>query len=273
MPHVAKLEAARAYIEYVAGRIDGGEKDGVLNTEGAIAKYMATEAGHAAGDAAIQALGGYGYTREYMVEKITRDVRITRIYEGTSEIMEMTIARDRWQLHLKTRGEHYHGEAVKLEALHALQPNLGADIAARALHGLAEFLERCRAQRLTRNQHVLFRVGELIAWAECAGIFARRAAAAQAGELPEKADRRFTPEALAALSRVFAREAAMKVALEGARWIVGADGLAPAGAPVAAPAVTELERALALDAVLAAQAGLVADMDHAADVLYGRTAS
>ena len=78
---------------------------GKLNTEGAIAKYMATEAGNMAADASIQALGGYGYTHEYMVEKIKRDVRITTIYEGTSEIMEMTISRDRWQLHLKTRGQ------------------------------------------------------------------------------------------------------------------------------------------------------------------------
>ena len=61
-----------------------------LNIEGAIAKYLATEAGDAAADAAIQAHGGYGYTHDYMVEKIKRDVRITRIYEGTSEIMEMT---------------------------------------------------------------------------------------------------------------------------------------------------------------------------------------
>ena len=46
-----------------------------------------------------------------MVEKYKRDVRITTIYEGTSEIMEMTISRDRWQLHLKTRGQHYHEQA------------------------------------------------------------------------------------------------------------------------------------------------------------------
>jgi len=275
VPHAVRLEASRAYIEETAERIDSGE--GSLNAEGAIAKYMASESGNLAADASIQALGGYGYTHEYLVEKIKRDVRITTIYEGTSEIMEMTIARDRWQLHLKTRGEHYHAEAVKLEALHTLQPTVGADIAARALHVLAEVLERCRLQRLTRNQHVLFRVGELIAWAECAGAFARRAAVAQAGELPEKADRRFAPEALAALSRIFAREAALKVALEGARWVAGADGLAAAGAPAGAPvppgAVAELERALALDAVLTAQAGLVADMDRAAAALYGRGAS
>ena len=114
VPHVARLEAGRAYIEECAERIDAGE--GNLNTEGAIAKYMSTEAGNMAADASIQALGGYGYTHEYMVEKIKRDVRITTIYEGTSEIMEMTISRDRWQLHLKTRGQYYHEQARKLEA-------------------------------------------------------------------------------------------------------------------------------------------------------------
>ena len=101
VPHAAALEAARAYVEEVSIRLDDGQRQ--LNTEGAIAKYLATEAGNRAADAAIQALGGYGYTREYMVEKIKRDVRITTIYEGTSEIMEMTVARDRWQHHLKTR--------------------------------------------------------------------------------------------------------------------------------------------------------------------------
>ena len=81
---------------------------------------MATEAGNAAAEASIQALGGYGYTHEYMVEKISRDVRITTIYEGTSEIMEMTISRDRWQSHLKTRGQHYHEQAR--EARSAARP-------------------------------------------------------------------------------------------------------------------------------------------------------
>jgi alkylation response protein AidB-like acyl-CoA dehydrogenase len=66
VPHAVRLETARAYIEETAARLDeaGG---GGLNTEGAIAKYLATEAGNAAADAAIQAHAGYGYTREYMV--------------------------------------------------------------------------------------------------------------------------------------------------------------------------------------------------------------
>ena len=67
-----------------------------------------------------------------MVEKIKRDVRITRIYEGTSEIMEITIARGRWQEHLKSGGDYYHGRARELEALHAQHPDVGADIAALA---------------------------------------------------------------------------------------------------------------------------------------------
>lgn len=92
-PHAIRLEAARAAIEKTATRIDAGE--GALNTVGAIAKYLASEAGNAAAEAAIQALGAYGYTHEYVVEKMKRDVRITTIYEGISEIMEMTVARDR----------------------------------------------------------------------------------------------------------------------------------------------------------------------------------
>src|SRR6476660_870164 len=148
VPNVARLEAARAYIEETAERIDAGE--GSLNTEGAIAKYMATEAGNLAADASIQALGGYGYTHEYMVEKIKRDVRITSIYAGTSEIMEMTISRDRWQSHLKTRGRYYHEQAGAFEALHTRHSDVGADVAALAFHALAEVMEKARVARLTR---------------------------------------------------------------------------------------------------------------------------
>ncbi|WP_423890009.1 acyl-CoA dehydrogenase family protein, partial [Bradyrhizobium sp.] len=224
VPHVAKLEAGRSYIEETAERIDAGT-EGSLNTEGAIAKYMSTEAGDAAADASIQALGGYGYTHEYMVEKISRDVRITRIYEGTSEIMEMTISRDRWQLHLKTRGQYYHERAREFEALHVQHPEVGADIAALALHALAEVMEKARAARLTRFQHILLRLGELIAYAECAGSLSKRAARSSEGTLNEKASTRFDATGLAALARIFAREAALKVAEEGLRWVTGAGGV------------------------------------------------
>jgi alkylation response protein AidB-like acyl-CoA dehydrogenase len=264
VPHAVALEAARAVVEETATRIDAGYgTDGALNTEGAIAKYLATEAGNAAAEAAIQAHGGYGYTREYLVEKIKRDVRITLIYEGTSEILEMTIARDRWQQHLKTQGGYYRTAARDVAALGT---TVGADVVALALDRLAALLETCRVGRLTRNQHVLLRLGELIAYAESAASLARRAHAAAAGALPDKADRRFDADALATISRVFAREAAQKVAEDGVRWVAGA-------LPPGDPAVAGLTDALRLSAVRAAQAGLLADMDHLADVLYARTFS
>jgi alkylation response protein AidB-like acyl-CoA dehydrogenase len=263
VPHVARLEAARAYIEETAERIDAGE--GSLNTEGAIAKYMATEAGNLAADASIQALGGYGYTHEYMVEKIKRDVRITTIYEGTSEIMEMTISRDRWQLHLKTRGQHYHEQARRFEVLHASHANVGANSAALALHALAAVMERSRVARLTRYQHILLRLGELIAYAECAGSLARRASLMAENKLNEKTNRRFDATALAAVSRIFAREAALKVAEEGSRWVIGAGDMGDA-------ALAAFETTLGMPAIHRVQAGLISDMDYVADVLYGRAA-
>ncbi len=224
---------------------------------------MATEAGNKAADDSIQALGGYGYTKEYMVEKHKRDVRITTIYEGTSEIMEMTISRDRWQLHLKSRGQYYHDKAREMEQLHAKNANVGADIAALGLHTLADLLERARLRRLTRNQHILLRIGELVAWAECAASMARRAARAAEGNLHGKADARFDADALAILSRIYAREAIMKVGQDGLKWILGADTLSPAE-------IQEFERTLNMTSIYQTQTGLVDDMNRICDVIYGR---
>jgi len=261
VPHAVRLEAGRACIEETAERIDAGE--GELITEGAVCKYMCSEAGNAAAEAAIQALGGYGYTREYMVEKIKRDVRITTIYEGTSEILEMTIARDRWQEHLKTRGEYYHTQATEIETLQGEAPAVGVNVVALALHSLAELLERARIGHLTRNQHVLLRLGELIAWAECAASLARRAHRAATNQSHEKTDKRLNAAQLAAFSRIFAREAALKIASEGIRLVAGGSDQANV--------VGGLGDALRLPEIYNAQSGLLADMNEAADALYGRT--
>jgi alkylation response protein AidB-like acyl-CoA dehydrogenase len=206
-------------------------------------------------------LGGYGYTREYMVEKYKRDVRITRIYEGTSEIMEMTICRDRWQTHLKTHGRFYHDLARQLEDIHKQNNRVGADVVSYCLHGLAELLELARVQRLTRHQHILFRLGELIAHAEGAASLARRAARSAQGSMNAKAHPRFNPESLAAFSRIAARNAAIKMVCEGARWIGGLVSESEAAA---------LEKKSFTSQIYRAQAGLIQDMDYIADVLYGR---
>src|SRR6185436_2536134 len=197
---------------------------------------------------------------------VKRDVRITTIYEGTSEIMEMTIARDRWQTHLKTRGQHYHDAAAALEALHRRRPEVGAGIAALAAHALADVLERARLARLTRHQHILLRLGELIAWCEGAAALVRRAAAMADGTLDPRAPRRFDAEALAALARVFAREAARKISGDGLAYLIGAGGGGDDGGDA-------LAASLGAPAIRRAQAGQVADLDRVADALYRRGAS
>ncbi len=175
--------------------------------------------------------------------------------------MEITISRDRWQLHMKTRGQHYHSKAAELEALHARYPNVGADIAALALHALAEVLEHARLARLTRHQHILMRLGELIAYGEGADAVTRRAITMAEGKLHEKADKRFNAGALALISRIYAREAAMKVAADGLKWIVGAEGVGE---------IAKFEQAIRLSAINRAQAGLLMDMDALANIVYAR---
>ena len=90
--HWIDLAAGRAYMDRTALKIDEGNHD--MGTEGSIAKYWGTEAGNRAADAAIQALGGYGYTKEYPVERAWRDAKLCTIGEGTSEIQRMVIARE-----------------------------------------------------------------------------------------------------------------------------------------------------------------------------------
>jgi alkylation response protein AidB-like acyl-CoA dehydrogenase len=164
---------------------------------------------------------------------------------------------------MKTRGQYYAERAKELAALHRERPEVGAELAAVALKAVGEVLERCRVGRLTRHQHVLLRLGKLIASAECAGSLAKRAARALSGTLNPKADIRFQPPVLAALARIVARDAALEVASDGARWVVGAGGVAPGE-------VEALETALDTRAALRGQAGLIEDMDRVANAIYER---
>ena len=243
VPNACRLEASRSYIEETAHKLDGGDHG--LQTEGAIAKYTATEGGNRMAEDAIQALGGYGYTKDFPVEKIKRDVKICCIYEGTSEIMEMTIYRGRWQEHLKTRGRYYLDQADAMDGLHAQVPCVGAHAAALALRALGAIMEECRVQKLTRHQHVVFKLGRLIADAEVAACFARAAAQQKYSESV-----RFDKDGWQAMARVFAREAALNTAVQGLALVLGA-----------AEQAGNLSDAMNLEAVQAEQKGNVADMD------------
>lgn len=86
-----ELEAARLLLMNAAFKKEQGKQFG---KEASMAKLYATEAANRACYEAMQILGGYGYTKDFPVERYTRDARITSIYEGTSEIQRLIISRD-----------------------------------------------------------------------------------------------------------------------------------------------------------------------------------
>jgi butyryl-CoA dehydrogenase len=85
-----KLEAARQLIWHAATLRDAGQP---CLKEAAMAKLFASEAAEQICSAAIQTLGGYGYVNDFPVERIWRDVRVCQIYEGTSDVQKIIIAR------------------------------------------------------------------------------------------------------------------------------------------------------------------------------------
>jgi isobutyryl-CoA dehydrogenase len=85
------LEAARLMIRQAATKLDAGDPEATLHC--AMAKRFATDAGFRICNDALQLFGGYGYLKDYPVERYLRDARVHQILEGTNEIMRLIIAR------------------------------------------------------------------------------------------------------------------------------------------------------------------------------------
>jgi len=88
----AELEAARALLYLAAAKVTAGAPD--KTRFAAMAKMMASDTGSSVVDRALQLFGGYGYLRDYPIERFWRDLRVHRILEGTNEVMRMIIGRD-----------------------------------------------------------------------------------------------------------------------------------------------------------------------------------
>jgi alkylation response protein AidB-like acyl-CoA dehydrogenase len=86
-----KIEAARQLTYAAAGRSERGDKD--LTFFGAAAKAFASDTAMQVTTDAVQLLGGYGFTRDYPVERMMRDAKITQIYEGTNQVQRVVMAR------------------------------------------------------------------------------------------------------------------------------------------------------------------------------------
>ncbi len=89
-----RCEAARGLLHRVGRMIDDGIDGPALTKASAMAKLFCSDVAMAVTTDAVQILGGYGYVREYPVERMMRDAKITQIYEGTNQIQRLVIARE-----------------------------------------------------------------------------------------------------------------------------------------------------------------------------------
>lgn len=88
-----RTEAARQLVYRACTHIDGGDAYGELNTVGAMAKCFASDVAMQVATDAVQLFGGYGYTKDFPVERFLRDAKITQIYEGTNQVQRIVVAR------------------------------------------------------------------------------------------------------------------------------------------------------------------------------------
>jgi alkylation response protein AidB-like acyl-CoA dehydrogenase len=254
IPHVVRLAAAEAFIEETAERLDSGEKN--LEVEGSIAKLFTTESANKAAEDAIQALGGYGYIAEYEVEKIKRDVRITCIYEGTSEIQQNIISMFRWKKTRKSKGEFYQSIRDEMMRLDGEADDLGCRIYGQAADALNQAVNLAHDQRLTRQQYIMFALADMMAHVEVGASLARRAfdAVQRGGAAAEK---------IKLISRLFANEAAQMVS-QGILKIVMGCGACDLNM------TNDFMQKIAYTELTASCQNIITDMDRLADIVFER---
>ncbi len=243
VPNSVRLAAAQAYIEYVADLLDAGGED--RQVEGAVAKLTATEWGNIAADDAVQALGGYGYCVDFEVEKIRRDARILRIYEGTSEILQSIIGVFRMRQNVKSKGAFYRSMADEVGPM----LDCGGPAAAKAARFLSEAVNLSYHHKLIKQQHALFEIATCMAEVETAVALVRAAAK---GTALQKAQ-----------SRVWASD----VALSSPSRLLK---LFSAAGVLSAAQFEEFSVAADLSGSIAMQAGRLADLDFIAQTITAR---
>jgi len=238
VPNSVRLAAAKAYIEHVADLLDSGNTD--RQVEGAIAKVFATETGNIAADDAVQALGGYGYCVEFEVEKIRRDARILRIYEGTSEILQNIVGLYRMRESVRSKGRFYGAMAEQVEPF----TDAGGIAVAKTARFLTHALDVFFHEKLSRQQFALFEIATAITELETAVALVR--AAGISGN-----------DVLKAQSRVWGSDVALSVRMRILKVFRASEALD-------GDAFAKLEQAADVSGALALQAGRLADLDFIA---------
>ena len=254
IPHVVRLAAADAFIAEVAERLDSGEPD--LEVEGSIAKLFATESANKAAEDAMQALGGYGYITEYEVEKIKRDVRITCVYEGTSEIQQTLISTMRWKKTRKSKGEFYQSIRDEMQKLDGSSGDLGCRTYALAAGALNQAVTLVNDHRLTRQQYVMFALADMAVHVEVGASLARKAAGyVRRGEADAAK--------IKIISRLFAGEVAGVVSHNISKIVLGSGQFDQ-------QATSDFLARAAHSELTAGMQNMIPDMDQLADIVFER---
>jgi len=254
IPNIVRLAAAEAFIAEVAERLDAGGHD--LEVEGSIAKLYASEAANKAAEDAIQALGGYGYITEYGVEKIKRDVRITCIYEGTSEIQQTLISTMRWKATRKSKGGFYQAISDEMQQLHNSSADLGCRAYALAAGALNQAITLANDHRLTRQQYIMFGLADMAAHVEIGASLARKAAGcAHRGDSDT--------EKIKLIARLFAAEVSRIVCQNILQIVMGCGQFDE-------KATAEFMAQVAYSELTAGRHNMIPDMDQLADIVFER---
>jgi len=244
VPNSVRLAAAQAYIEYVADLLDSGTED--RQVEGSVAKLFATEVGNIAADDAVQALGGYGYCVDYEVEKIRRDARILKIYEGTSEIQQNIIGVFRMRENVRSKGRFYTGMAAEAEGW----TDAGGPVVARAARFLSDATIAAFRAKLTHQQHAVFEFATAMTEVETAVALAR--AATKSGNA-----------LMLAQARVWSSDVALSVPARLLKVMAQAGTIDPAE-------FARLAELGSLAQAIGDQAGRLADMDFIANTITAK---
>ena len=254
IPHAVRLEAAKAYVNKIATKFDAGEKD--LQVEGSIAKLFATEFANKAADDAMQALGGYGYMTEYAVEKIKRDVKITCIYEGTSEIQQNIISVFRWKKTRKTKGEYYNSICSDMENMDTALPDAGFKFYGLAAKALNETIGLVHDNKLTKKQYVMFALADMITCVEVGASMAEKVMDLTKAGDPEA-------EKLKVMSRIFANETAQLVAQNFIKILMGSGFFDQT-------TISDFIKTVSYNELISSYQNIIKDMDIVADILFER---
>ena len=104
-----KIEASRQLVHTAARAIDAGAKN--ISRMSAMCKLMATDTAMSVTTDCVQLFGGYGYCKDFPIEKYMRDAKITQIYEGTNQIQRLVIARNLLREAASGANKHKHLES------------------------------------------------------------------------------------------------------------------------------------------------------------------